>query len=304
MEDKKQNPYNQKKFLLVFATIVAILAGLNALCNFDVAPYPAEIQNAKRPAKFILHRPNPADKLKAAVQDKEPEPITMPDTMPEPLAKDTVSADTMGNKEAVENKAVEERPLVKRTGSKMWSYKDCFNDVQDTQIVAAEANGIRPVTYREELQTHVDNSELVDIRFSPFYVIDELTSSVPYLVPKAQDLLNTIAVNFLDSLHSKGMKPYLPIITSVLRTTNDVRKLQHGNKNATENSCHCYGTTIDITYRRFMPLTGSFNAKASTTLHNEDLKFVLAEVLYDLRLSGRCYVKYEYKQACFHLTVR
>lgn len=298
MEDKKRSPYNQKKFLLVFAIIVAILAGLNALCNFDVAPYHVEIQNAKKPAKFILHRPAPADTLKVAVQAKEPEPITMSDTMPEPLTQDTVSANTMDNKEVVE------RPLVKRAGSKMWSYKDCFNDVQDTQIVAAEANGIRPVTYREELQTLVENSELVDIRFSPFYVIDELTSSVPLLVPKAQDLLNTIAINFIDSLHSKGMKPYLPIITSVLRTTNDVRKLQHGNKNATENSCHCYGTTIDITYRRFMPLTGSFDAKAATTLHNEDLKFVLAEVLYDLRLAGHCYVKYEYKQACFHLTVR
>ena len=34
------------------------------------------------------------------------------------------------------------------------------------------------------------------------------------------------------------------------------------------------------------------------------LKMVLAEVLYDLRKAERCYVKYELKQGCFHITAR
>jgi hypothetical protein len=34
------------------------------------------------------------------------------------------------------------------------------------------------------------------------------------------------------------------------------------------------------------------------------LKAVLAEVLRDLKKSGRCYVKHEVKQACFHITAR
>ena len=125
---------------------------------------------------------------------------------------------------------------------------------------------------------------------------------MPYLVPKAQQLLNTIAINFLDSLHRKGLPLHRPIVSSVLRTVDDVARLQQGNKNATTNSCHSYGTTIDITYHRFQPLSSS--TRHNVTRYDDELKYVLAQVLFDLRRQGRCYVKYEHKQACFHLTVR
>ena len=36
----------------------------------------------------------------------------------------------------------------------------------------------------------------------------------------------------------------------------------------------------------------------------DKLKTVLAEVLRDLREAGRCYVRYEVKQGCFHVTAR
>lgn len=34
------------------------------------------------------------------------------------------------------------------------------------------------------------------------------------------------------------------------------------------------------------------------------LKLVLAQVIFDLKNEGRCYVKHERQQACFHITVR
>ena len=33
-------------------------------------------------------------------------------------------------------------------------------------------------------------------------------------------------------------------------------------------------------------------------------KGILSEVLEDLRLAGACYVKFEKKQSCFHITAR
>jgi hypothetical protein len=36
----------------------------------------------------------------------------------------------------------------------------------------------------------------------------------------------------------------------------------------------------------------------------DTLKLVLSEVLRDLRESEACYVKYELKQGCFHITAR
>ena len=186
----------------------------------------------------------------------------------------------------------------------VWSYSECFPDSQSVQIVAAEMNGITPVRNREEAEKLVKRHELVNICHSPFYSVDKLTHSIPYLVPKAQHLLNTICLNFMDSCQVKGLPIHLPIVTSVLRTTEDVSNLQKGNKNATTNSCHCYGTTVDIAYNKFMPMTGTYESKATLLRWNEPMKQVLSEVLNDLRLEGKCYVKYERKQGCFHLTCR
>ncbi|MDE7117562.1 MAG: hypothetical protein K2O61_02835 [Bacteroidaceae bacterium] len=186
----------------------------------------------------------------------------------------------------------------------VWSYVECFPDVQDVQIIAATKNGIRPVRNRDEAEKLVKRHKLVNISHSPFYKVDKLTHSIPYLVPQAQHLLNTICLNFIDSCVVKGLPVHLPIVTSVLRTTDDVSNLQKGNKNATDNSCHCYGTTVDIAYNRFYPLTGSYSSETELLRWDEPMKQVLSEVLFDLRKQQRCYVKYEKKQGCFHLTCR
>ena len=184
------------------------------------------------------------------------------------------------------------------------SWDACFPDINDVQLVAARQNGIQPVRSREDLHQLIVQHRLVNICHSPYYAVDDLTHSMPYLVPKAQHLLNTICLNFIDSLQMKGLPLHLPMVTSVLRTAEDVSRLQRGNGNATTNSCHCYGTTVDITYNRFVPLVGYYNPDIPLLRWNEKMKQVLAEVLNDLRQQGLCYVKYERKQACFHLTVR
>jgi len=186
----------------------------------------------------------------------------------------------------------------------VWSFDKCFHDLNDVQLLAAQANGLPPIKNREEAHQHILSHKLVDISNSPYYQVDNLTHSMPYLVPKAQQLINTICLNFIDSLQMKGITPHLPIITSVLRTTEDVKKLQKGNGNATTNSCHCYGTTVDISYNRFMPVTGTHNSSAQLARWNFSMKQILSEVLFDLREQKKCYVKYEVKQGCYHLTVR
>lgn len=217
--------------------------------------------------------------------------------LPDPTADDVPSVMVQNAETFVEPPSIT-APLRKNT--RVWSYDECFPDSQATQLPAALQNGISPVETRSDIMELVRKHQLVDISQSPFYCVDELQHSMPYLVPKAQQLLNTIAINFLDSLHRKGLPLHKPVVSSVLRTTDDVSRLQNGNKNATTNSCHCYGTTIDIAYHRFIPL----DKPLQVTRYDDDLKFVLAEVLNDLRQEGRCYIKYEYKQACFHLTVR
>ena len=70
------------------------------------------------------------------------------------------------------------------------------------------------------------------------------------------------------------------------------------NRNATHASAHQYGTTFDISYLKFICDSAGVNRT------QEDLKNLLAEILHQLRKEGRCYVKHERKQSCFHITVR
>lgn len=176
-----------------------------------------------------------------------------------------------------------------------------FGDLNAKQLNIAHAIGIAPLASRSEVGNLSD--KLRPIRTCERYVVDSLTHSIPYLVPGAAKLLDDIGANFLDSLAVKGLKPNKVIVTSVLRTEEDVRRLRLRNGNAAAASAHSYGTTFDISWRRFEEMEdtdGKTLRKANATL----LKMVLAEVLRDLKLAGKCYVKYEVKQACFHITTR
>lgn len=182
---------------------------------------------------------------------------------------------------------------------KILSYDNCFSDSNYVQLDAAEKIGVKPMKNRKQVIKKVNEHKLTDISNSPYYYLEELTYSQPYLVPKAQQLLNTIGINFIDSLIHKGLKPHIPMVTSVLRVNEDIKKLQKGNINSVTKSCHQYGTTIDITYNRFMPI-----GNEEPTRYDDNMKKILAEVLFDLKDRGLCYVKYEHRQACFHLTAR
>ena len=130
------------------------------------------------------------------------------------------------------------------------------------------------------------------------YYVDELTHSYPYLVPEAADLLKEIGARFNDSLSARGGGSYRLKITSVLRTPATVNKLRRVNRNATDSSAHQFATTFDISYAKFICDSLTVNRT------QEDLKNLLGEVLLAVRGEGKCYVKYERKQGCFHITAR
>ena len=178
-------------------------------------------------------------------------------------------------------------------------FEESFPDLNDVQLATAERVGISHIENRSEAQKRMD--DLVYIGDNPFYNVQKLNQSIPYLVPRAAVLLNEIARAFNDSLATKGFPPHKLIVTSVLRTREDVKRLRRFNSNASENSCHQHGTTFDISYNRFLRMKegGESDIQWVTAF-----KSILAEVLEDQRLMGTCYVKYERHQSCFHITAR
>lgn len=172
-----------------------------------------------------------------------------------------------------------------------------FNDSNHVHLDAAQALGIAPV--ERVADAWRVRRPVVKVHSNNHYVIDRLTHSLPYLVPEAAALLDEIGTRFTDSLASRGGGDYRVKVTSVLRTPSTVKRLRRVNRNATSRSAHQFGTTFDISYVNF-----ACGASTSRNRTQQDLKNLLAEVLYDLRNEGRCYVKYERKQGCFHITVR
>lgn len=170
-----------------------------------------------------------------------------------------------------------------------------FNDINYVHLCEARAGGIRPIENSEMAWT--EGRGLVEIKSNPYYYLDELSHSYPYLKPYAADLLAEICRRFQDTLRVRGGGAYRPKVTSLLRTPLSVGKLRRVNRNATGESAHQYATTFDISYSKF--ICDDASAPHRTF---EDLKNLLAEIVADLRDEGRCYVKHERNQACFHIT--
>ena len=181
------------------------------------------------------------------------------------------------------------------------SYKRSFGDLNDAHLATAKKIGVKPLKNREAAEKL--GGKVVEIKSGKLYQVDSLTHSIPFLVPKASALLDSIGANFLDSLESKGLNPNQVIVTSVLRTQDDVKRLGKRNVNASQNSAHVYGTTFDITYKRFFKVEDP-DGRPMQDVRADTLKLVLSEVLRDLKKKEKCYIKYELKQACFHITAR
>ena len=179
------------------------------------------------------------------------------------------------------------------------NYNREFNDLNNIHIVSAIKNGITPLATRADTVHQMDKLVRLPDEL-PLYRQYNVTHSIPYLVPSAAKLFIDIAQNFRDSLYSKKMPLHKLYLTSITRTDDDIMSLTKRNINASDNSAHRYGTTFDISWKRF----DKVDLHKPDDISADRLKLVLAQVLFDLRNEERCYIKHERKQACFHITVK
>ena len=179
--------------------------------------------------------------------------------------------------------------------TKGMSYAKVFSDINEVHLEKAKAIGLGKIPQKRD---DIDVRRLVRIEDTDFLVIDDLRYSVPYLTAGAAAELNRIAKSFSDSLQSKKFPLYKLVVSSILRTEEDVERLRKsGNPNASDNSAHCYGTTFDITYTRYWR-----EEETDEFMQPYELTKVLAEVLRDEKEAGRILAKYERKEHCFHIT--
>lgn len=287
----------KNRYLMGFAAIVMLLALVRLIFPSVAAPRVAagEIQNDSTLVEPVAEEAETktVETKQAEKEIAEEKPAAKEDPMPAstepiPLSKPSKFFNADGS-------------LVKHRILSVPSYKEAFPDSQSVQYASARRWGVESVQNRQEAESR--KRELVFVGSNPYFFVDKMNRSIPYLVPRAAVLLNDIGRAFFDSLQMKQVPLHKVIVTSVLRTKDDVEKLRNYNKNATENSCHLYGTTFDICYNRYKTVQDPDGPKRRQ-VQNDTLKWVLSEVLNDMRRNGRCYVKYEVKQGCYHITVR
>lgn len=310
----------KNRYLTGFAAIVFLLAIVRLIFP-SVAHPTAHNENAEIADSLVAYSLEKAEEEQKAIAMMEAKKAEEEKRAEEARkAEEVRKADSIKKAEEAQKTTLKETPKTEtasQTGysrffnpdgteakHRIWSvprYSEAFPDSQQVQYASARKWGVASVQNRQEAENR--KRELVYVGASPYYYIEKMNRSVPYLVPRAAVLLNDIGRAYFDSLQLKQVPLHKFIITSVLRTKDDVDKLRNYNKNATENSCHLYGTTFDICYNRYKTVQDP-DGPRRREVRNDTLKWVLCEVLNDMRRNGRCYVKYEVKQGCFHITVR
>ncbi len=188
------------------------------------------------------------------------------------------------------------------TGKDQWTKgkeKEFYlNDYNDAHLRAAQKHGIEPIQSRDGLDFESVQG-LEKISDCDLYAVDNLTHSVPYLTHNAKLLLERIGQDFQDSLAARGARKYKVIVTSCLRTLDDVENLTKVNQNASPRSAHCYATTFDLAHARYIDLPSD-----GKPISYAEMKKVLGNVLKELRKRRWCYALIEERQSCYHITSR
>ncbi|MFB6317472.1 DUF5715 family protein [Saccharicrinis sp. FJH54] len=152
--------------------------------------------------------------------------------------------------------------------------------------------------FDENKEDVCDRFELEEVTDNDRYIVSVLTHSLPYLTEHTVDFLNLLGERMEASYEENGIIPYRFVLTSVLRTNEDQKKLRSFNYNATKNeSAHFYGITFDISQTRF----AKWDSRES--IYTYRLRNLLARELIKLQEEGECYVLLENREKCFHVTV-
>lgn len=152
--------------------------------------------------------------------------------------------------------------------------------------------------------------------------------SDPLLTPDAAAALDSVAARFRAALSDAGAPPFRPVATSVLRSAASQSALRRVNANAAAGrSSHEFGTTFDLSYRRFeavppavavsrqvpRPFRPAIAAMAEARLASEygrlaqeypsRLDAALGRALIRLEDAGVLVVVRERNQTVYHVTV-
>ena len=163
----------------------------------------------------------------------------------------------------------------------------------------AKRTGIKACKDKIEIKAMISSGNLVNISSGSHFVVEKMNYSYPCLTKETKTLLEEIARRFREKADKAGLKGSRFIVTSMTRTTDQMKQLRLNNSNASVNSPHLNGNAFDISYVRFKS-----RKLFITECDKRFLKGALAEVIVTLRDEDKCWATYERVQNCFHVVAR
>jgi len=192
-----------------------------------------------------------------------------------------------------------------------------------SHVAAARRAGVGPVRDSAHVARLQGSGALVQLPdSSEWWVLRELEQSLPYVTPRAKEVLEEIGRRFHARLEQHGLPPFRLDVTSVLRTGEQQAALRRGNANASRTtSSHQFGTTFDVAYLSFAapqatqdppagPLDAGLRAHATVQLDTLGTRYAphlegeLGAVLQEMQREGTLMTLRERGQPVYHTTVR
>lgn len=204
-----------------------------------------------------------------------------------------------------------------------------LHDLNTAQLSSARALGIpEPLESRRSAVPAgmVPLAMIAGIRLLP------MSHSRPWVVPVMAERLEELRDRFHARLATLGLPAYPLVVSSALRSRGEQADLRTVNGNASRDSAHFFGTTVDLHYGQWLT-TGRVDraldaaarrlqgrvlvwriadARAShresrSQTHdcvNNGLKSHLGAVLGEMRTAGSLWALEEKRQPVFHITAR
>lgn len=166
--------------------------------------------------------------------------------------------------------------------SKKITYKDHLHE--------AESFDIPLILNNEQMDSLILANHLIPVpEEGKGYNIQKLTHSRPYLNETTYKILQEISSQFFQETNLELS------ISSLTRTLENQNKLRRINSNAAKgDSSHNYGASFDISYSKY-------GDKVGRSAANER---ILLSILKEFEADGKIYFIKEFRQPCFHITVR
>jgi len=174
-----------------------------------------------------------------------------------------------------------------------------LNDRIPEYTIYASLTGIEKCEDANDIGNRILSGQLCRVKNGRSYKVEIMAYSYPYLTPDSKKLLNEIAGRFRKKVRKDGLMGSRFTITSMTRTSENIKDLGKTNINSSENSPHINGNAFDISYSRFL-----FRKLYVTECDKWYMKEALAEIIWQLKEEKKCWATYEKNQGCYHVVSR